>query len=263
MNIAIHGTGRAAGALSLAFSHAGHRIVSLSGRSTPRREELLAKVDVEPGMPDLRVIAVSDDAIESVASQIAAHEQPANTVHVSGAVSVSALDSIVSSGVQVGSFHPLQTLPNAEVGADQLVGSFIGITAPEPLRDDLVRLTESLGCTAFVLDDRVKPLYHAAAAAAANFTLAALALAEDLFESADVPFEVAEPLVNAIVANAFALGPRQALTGPIARGDIATVAKQLDAIAVSNPGRLEEFKVFAVVTADAAGTSDRFVGLLT
>jgi len=263
MKIAIHGSGRAAGALALALCQAGHQIVSLSGRSTRRREQLLAKVNVVPGVPNLRIIAVSDDAIDSVASQIAAHEQPANTVHVSGAVSVSALAAIVSSGTQVGSFHPLQTLPNAEVGAEQLAGSFIGITAPEPLHGELVHLAESLGCTAFALEDSVKPLYHAAAAAAANFTLASLALAEDLFESADVPFEVAEPLVKAIVANAFALGPRHALTGPIARGDTTTVAKQLDAITVSNPERLEGFKALAAVTADIAGTRDRFVGLLT
>ncbi|GMQ98384.1 MAG: DUF2520 domain-containing protein [Acidimicrobiia bacterium] len=263
MNIAIHGTGRAAGALALAFSRAGHHIVSVSGRSQARREELLAIVSIVPGTPDLHVIAVSDDAIESVASRIAREEQPANTVHVSGAVSVSALDAIASSGVQVGSFHPLQTLPNAEVGAEQLAGSFIGITAPEPLHDDLVRLSESLGCTAFALEDGVKPLYHAAAAAAANFTLAALALSQDLFESADIPFEAAAPLVNAIVTNAFALGPRQALTGPIARGDITTVAKQLDAVAASNPGLLEDFKALLAVTARAAGTGDRFTGLLT
>jgi len=263
VNIAIFGTGRAAGALALAFSRAGHHIVSVSGRSDARRDELLASVAVVPGAADLRVIAVSDEAIESVASRIAREEQPTDTVHVSGAVSVSALDAIASSGVLVGSFHPLQTLPNAEVGAERLAGSYIGITAPEPLHGDLVRLSESLGCTAFSLEDDVKPLYHAAAAAAANFTLATLALSQDLFESADIPFGAAQPLVNAIVVNAFALGPRQALTGPIARGDVSTVAKQLDAVAASNPDQLEDFKVLVAVTARAAGTSDRFVGLLT
>jgi len=263
VNIAIHGTGRAAGALALAFSRAGHHIVSVSGRSQTHRDVLLASIAVVPGTPDIRVIAVSDDAIESVASRIAGEEHPTNTVHVSGAVSVSALDAIASSGVQVGSFHPLQTLPNAEVGAERLAGSFIGITAPQPLHGDLVQLSESLGCTAFALEDDIKPLYHAAAAAAANFTLAMLALSQDLFESADIPFEAAEPLVNAIVANAFALGPRQALTGPIARGDVSTVAKQLDAVAASNPDQLEDFKVLVAVTARAAGTSDRFMGLST
>jgi len=263
MNIAIYGTGRAAGALALAFSHAGHHIVSVSGRSESHREDLLAKITVVPGVPDLRVIAVSDDAIGSVASQIAMDEQSTDTVHVSGAVSVTALDCIASSGVQVGSFHPLQTLPSADVGAKQIAGSFVGITAPEPLHAELVHLAGSLGCTAFDLEDGLKPLYHAAAAAAANFTLAALALSEDLFESAGVPFEAAEPLVNAIVINAFALGPRQALTGPIARGDIATVAKQLDAVAATNPERLREFKALAAATARVAGTSDRFTGLLT
>lgn len=262
MNIAIHGSGRAAGALGLAFSHSGHKIVSISARSTVHREELLAKVAVGHGPPELRIIAVSDDAIESVATQIARDEEPVDTVHVSGAVSVSALDSIASTDVQVGSFHPLQTLPTAEAGAEQIAGSFIGITATEPLHAELFRLAESLGCTAFAIEDSAKPLYHAAAAAAANFTLASLALSKDLFESAGVPFEVSQPLVTAIVANAFALGPRQALTGPIARGDVATVASQIDAVAANAPRRLADFKALAAATANAANTRDRFDGLL-
>ncbi|NHZ70183.1 MAG: DUF2520 domain-containing protein [Proteobacteria bacterium] len=262
MNIAIHGTGRAAGALALAFSRAGHAIVSVHGRSPSRVDDLRSLITVSTGVPDLRVIAVSDDAIGTVAHSIATTEVPTDSVHVSGAVTTGALDEIAATDVQVGAFHPLQTLPDAERGAQQLAGSAIGITAEEPLRSGLVELASSLGCDSFVITDEAKPLYHAAAAAAANFTLSSLALAEDLFDAAEIPFAVAQPLVEAIVANAFAIGPRASLTGPIARGDVETVRRQLGALRERVPGRVDDFAELAGLTARTAGTRDQFGELL-
>ncbi|NIR35990.1 MAG: DUF2520 domain-containing protein, partial [Actinobacteria bacterium] len=103
------------------------------------------------------------------------------------------------------------------------------------LADRLFELATSIGMHGFELDDSDKALYHAAAAAAANFPLAALAMSRNLFEAAGVPFDAAGPLVEAIVANAFEMGPADALTGPIARGDVGTVAAQLAAIRDAAP----------------------------
>ncbi|MCL1593443.1 MAG: DUF2520 domain-containing protein [Actinomycetia bacterium] len=258
MNIAIHGTGRAAGALALAFTRAGHTIVSVEGRSSERVVELCSLIPVSTGFPDLRVIAVSDDAIAMVAGAIAATGIATDTVHVSGAVAASALDTIAATGAQVGAFHPLQTLPDAVRGAQQLAGSYIGITADDPLRSTLVDLASSLGCDSFTVADDMKPLYHAAAAAAANFTLSSLALAEELFDAADIPFSVAQPLVDAIVENAFALGSQASLTGPIARGDVKTVRSQIAALRDNVPGRVDDFAELARLTARTAGTRDEF-----
>ncbi len=262
MNISVYGTGRAAGALAIAFARAGHRIVSIDGRSPAAVDTLCDLVTVHDGDPDLRVVAVSDDAIESVAGLLAARGDVVDTVHVSGAVPTTALQAVADRGVQVGSFHPLQTLPDPVSGADRLPGAWIGITAEPPLRDRLVELASSIGCRTFTIDDAAKPLYHAAAAATANFTLTVLALAEDLFAAAGVPFATARPLLEATVANAFELGPRPALTGPIARGDVATVARQLAAIRDAAGERSEDFTQLAAMTARTAGTGDLFEGVL-
>ena len=262
MNIALYGTGRAAGALGIAFAGAGHNIVDVHGRTQERTAATTALFDVVPGLTQLRIIAVSDDAIEDVAHHIADLADGVPAVHVSGAVSVAALDSIAATGSQVGSFHPLQTMPDPINGARQLRGAWIGITARQPLYGDLATLAGSIGSRPFSLEDANKPLYHAAAAAASNFVLAALAVAEDLFDAAGVPFEAAGPLVDAIVENAFALGPRAALTGPIARADVATVAKQLDAVRRVSPELHDQFVSLARITATWAGTSDRFDGIL-
>ncbi len=263
MNIALYGTGRAAGALGIAFTRAGHTIVGVDGRSADAVAETRSLFDVASGLADLRVIAVSDDAIEEVAAGIARLADPTATVHVSGAVSVAALDSIATTGSQVGSFHPLQTMPDPISGARQLPGSWIGITADEPLHSHLIDLATSIGCNSFPITDDAKPLYHAAAAASANFTLAVLSLAKDLFDGAEVPFASARPLVESIIENAFALGPTEALTGPIARGDRETVRKQLAAVRTAVPGRYEEFVILSQITARTAGTAEMFSDVLT
>jgi predicted short-subunit dehydrogenase-like oxidoreductase (DUF2520 family) len=256
MNIAIVGSGRAGGALAIAASGAGHRITSIDGRNADSVAHLEALVEVSPGKPDLRIVAVADDAISEIAAVVAELGEPAPTVHVSGAVAVQALAPIAATGMQTGSMHPLQTLPDAERGARRLDGAWMAITAEEPLRSQLHGFAASIGCRPFDLADGLKPIYHAGAAAAANFTLTTLDLSLALFEAAGVPFEAAHPLVEAIVANAFELGPAGALTGPVARGDASTVASQVAAIRERVPQAEQLFIDLARSTARLAGTSD-------
>jgi predicted short-subunit dehydrogenase-like oxidoreductase (DUF2520 family) len=256
MNIAIVGSGRAGGALAIAASGAGHRITSIDGRNADSVAHLEALVEISPGKPDLRIVAVADDAIAEIAAVVAELGEPAPTVHVSGAVAVGALAPIAATGIQTGSMHPLQTLPDAERGAQRLDGAWMAITAEEPLRSQLHGFAASIGCRPFDLDDDVKPIYHAGAAAAANFTLTTLDLSLALFEAAGVPFEAAHPLVEAIVANAFELGPAGALTGPVARGDASTVASQVAAIRERVPQAEQLFVDLVRSTARLAGTTD-------
>lgn len=255
MNIAIVGSGRAGGALAIAASRSGHSITSIEGRNAESVARLTALVDVRAGTPDLRIIAVSDGAIAEIAAVVADLADPVPTVHVSGAVAVDALAPIAATGVQTGSMHPLQTLPDAERGAAHLDGSWMAITAEDPLCLQLHGFAASIGCRPFDLSDDVKPLYHAAAAAAANYTLTTLDLALALFEAAGVPFEAAHPLIEAIIANAFDIGPAGALTGPVARGDAATVASQVAAIRERVPQAEQLFIDLTRSTARLAGTS--------
>jgi predicted short-subunit dehydrogenase-like oxidoreductase (DUF2520 family) len=87
-------------------------------------------------------------------------------------------------------------------------------------------------------------------------------MSRSLFEAAGVPFGAAGPLVEAIVANAFEMGPADALTGPIARGDVGTVAAQLAAIREAAPDLAADFVALVRVTAAVAGTSDEIERML-
>lgn len=256
MNITVYGPGRAGGALALAASRAGHHITGIEGRNAHAVAQLAGMVNPTEGSPDLLIIAVSDDAIREVA---AAQEVSAPAVvHVSGAVSVDALAPYADAGAAIGSFHPLQTFPNAVVGAQRLPGAAVAVTAEGELAETLFEFARSLGCRPFALSDVHKPLYHAAAAASANYTLAALAVASRLYVAAGVDPGVAEPLVRAIVDNAFALGPDAALTGPIARGDVATVKAQIEAVRAASPTLVDAFIDLGRATAAVAGRTELF-----
>ena len=263
MKIAVYGPGRAGGALALAAAGAGHEITSVAGRNQDAAAQLSDEVGATGGTPDLLIIALSDDALVDAWQIIGVDDVPSSVVHVSGAVPTDVLEPFARAGAATGSFHPLQTLPDSHTGANRLNGSHVAITAGDDLTSALFELARSFGCFPFTIDDETKPLYHAAAAASANYTLAALGVARDLFEAAGVEFAVARPLVQAIIDNAFEIGPDRALTGPIARGDVATVESQLAAVAAGAPDLLDMFTALARITATRAGTDSEFAEVLS
>ncbi len=260
MDLLIVAPGRAGGALALAAAAAGHRITALVSRS-PLRPELadrFPEFSFDTRLPgaDMMVVAAPDRAIAEVAVRLAAIDlEVLAAVHLSGFTPLTALSALEERGLQVGSFHPLQSLPTPEDGARALAGSWAAVTASPTLRLHLYDLATSLGMHAFDLADPAKPSYHAAASAASNFVVTALAVAADLFSAAQVPLAAARPLTDQVVANAFGLGPGAALTGPIARGDWETVAGQLAAASAVAPDLGECFLALAAATARVAGTS--------
>lgn len=270
MRIVVVGPGRAGMSIAQAAAAAGHEIVAVMGRTPESAAAGAALVGADPltaddALPaaDLLLIATRDDAIAPVAALLADRAAAIpNAVHVSGLTSVAALESLQRAGLEVGSFHPLQTLPNPAAGAARLRGAAIAITAEPPLRGLLQALATDLGGRPFLLDDAVKPLYHAAAAAAANFSLLSLTMASDLFDAAGILWESARPLVDAVVANAFEIGPRAALTGPVVRGDVATVGAQLDAVAHHAPEWAATFARFVAALAELTGRSEQFAAVL-
>jgi predicted short-subunit dehydrogenase-like oxidoreductase (DUF2520 family) len=265
------GPGRAGMSLALAARTAGHTLTGVMARDAA--SAVVAAESLETGVvelgaelppSDLLLIAVRDGAIAPVADAIAPSATACRAaVHLSGLVPVSALDALAGGGLAVGSFHPLQSLPTPEAGAARIGDAWVGVTtAHEALRAQLYALAESLGAHGFDLPDAAKATYHAAAAAAANFPLAALTMASDLFAAARVPWAAARPLVETVVANAFEMGPRPALTGPVARGDVATVASQLDAVHRDAPEWLPDFASFVQALAGLTGRAEAFEDLL-
>ena len=256
--------------MAVAAREAGHDVVGVYAR---RKEDVdvgdhlgLTTRMMGETMPeaDLVVVAVSDDAIRRVAQEISpgAVAVP-RAVHLSGLASLEVLDPLRRVGLQVGSFHPLQTLPDWRTGAASLSGSFIGITAEDGLAEFLDRFAASLGCSSVRIAEEMKPLYHAASAAASYYVATALAISEALYSKAGVDLDVARPLTRHAVENAFNLGATHSLTGPIVRGDIGTVRSQLEVVDRHAPHLSEAFRAFARAAAGLVGTAELMENVLT
>lgn len=228
--LALVGPGRAGVSVTAALAAVGWEVAAVAGRA-PDAPSTLAAAD-RFGAPartvsevardaDLVVIATPDAAIDAAAAALAGSAGPdALVIHLSGA---RGLDAIAAVPARRGALHPLQSMPTAELGLARLPGSWAAV-AGDPQTS---AIAESIGLRPFPLADEDRAAYHAAASIASNHLVALLG---QVARTAPVPLEVFLPLVRATVDNVADLGPEAALTGPVARGDAATVAAHLDAL---------------------------------
>jgi predicted short-subunit dehydrogenase-like oxidoreductase (DUF2520 family) len=141
------------------------------------------------------------------------------------------------------SVHPLQTFTHAR-GPEQLDGAWAAVTGEtDRARARAVWLARSLGLEPFPLDDEARPLYHAAAAIASNYLVTLHHTAAALFEQVGAPPEALVPLMRRVVDNGFEL------TGPIARGDWATVDRHVEALRKRAPELEPMYRALAEATA--------------
>ena len=188
---------------------------------------------------ELVLLCVPDTAIAEVARSI---ERGPWLAHVSGATPLGALDP----HVRRFSVHPLQTFTRTR-GAEQLDGAFAAVTAEsDEARDRGFWLARTLGLEPFALADDARPLYHAGAAIASNYLVTLHRVASDLFRAAGAPPEALVPLMRRTIDNDFAL------TGPIERGDWATVDAHKAAIRTKRPELAQLYDTLATATAELA-----------
>jgi predicted short-subunit dehydrogenase-like oxidoreductase (DUF2520 family) len=184
---------------------------------------------------DLVLLCVPDSAIREVAAGIG--EGPW-LAHVSGATPLRALDP----HARRFSVHPLQTFARGQ-GARQLDGAWAAVSGEtEEARARGLWLADLLGLRPFTIDDASRVLYHAGAAIASNYLVTLYRSAARLLEQAGAPPEALVPLMRRTIDNGFDL------TGPIARGDWATVEAHLAAIAAHAPELEPMYRALAEVT---------------
>jgi predicted short-subunit dehydrogenase-like oxidoreductase (DUF2520 family) len=179
-------------------------------------------LELSEASPELVLLCVPDRAIAEVAAAISPGPWVA---HVSGATPLAALDP----HVRRFSVHPLQTFTRAR-GAEQLDGAFAAITADtEEAREVGLWLASTLGLEPFTLADSKRVAYHAGAAIASSYLVTLRRAAGSLLEAAGAPPEALDPLMRRTIENHFEL------TGPIARGDWATVDAHVTVIRAERP----------------------------
>lgn len=208
----IIGPGRAGGALATALSGAGWRVDGPLGRD---HDPVTATTGAR-----VVLLAVPDRAVAEVARSLAPGD--AVVAHVAGSLTL----DVLAPHQRVASVHPLVSLPDADIGARRLAGAWFAV-AGDPVA---VEIAEVLGGRAVEVADDDRTTYHAAAAVAANHLVALLGQVERLARQVGVPLEAYLDLARGALDNVAEVGPAAALTGPVARGDRATVARHLAAI---------------------------------
>jgi predicted short-subunit dehydrogenase-like oxidoreductase (DUF2520 family) len=244
---AIVGPGRLGTLVAHALTAAGTTVVRVAGGSDASRARLregLAGVrdvpveEVTQGV-GLVVIATPDAAIEAVVDRLVradALDESHGVVHLAGVHGTAPLRRAGLAGARIAALHPATTVPAGATDPSLLHGVAWAVTAGTGDRDWAHDLVHDLGGDPFDVPEDARVRYHAALALASNAVGAAVVTAKHLLRSAGVADvgRLIAPIAHASVDTA-AEGGAAALTGPVVRGDAATVRAHLDAIAPDLP----------------------------
>jgi predicted short-subunit dehydrogenase-like oxidoreductase (DUF2520 family) len=218
-SLRVVGPGRAGSAVAAALAAVGWEVLDPVRRGDDPRPAARGV--------DLLVLAVPDAAIAEVAAAVEPSDD-AVVAHLAGSLGL----EVLAPHRRRAAVHPLVSLPDADVGARRLAGGGWFAVAGEP--DDALALVEELvrdlGGRSFEVADADRAAYHAAAAIASNHLVALLGQVERVAATAGVPLTAYLDLVRATIDNVAELGPAAALTGPVARGDWATVERHRAAL---------------------------------
>jgi predicted short-subunit dehydrogenase-like oxidoreductase (DUF2520 family) len=191
---------------------------------------------------DVLWLAVPDEVVEDVSRALAGRaELPRIVLHASGALSSLALAALTKRGVQTGSAHPMMTFVAGE--PPSLKGAWFAVEgSPAAVRAARAMATQ-LGAKTFTIKPGNKALYHAFGAMLSPMLATELAAAERLGRragiSAQVVRHIMEPIVLRTVQNVLRNGAAKSFSGPLARGDVSTVASHLKSL-----GGLPESQVY-------------------
>jgi predicted short-subunit dehydrogenase-like oxidoreductase (DUF2520 family) len=245
--IGIAGTGRMAKALGALLRANGFRVGAVAGRSSDAciRAAGFVHADAAVSMRELPrcarciLIAVSDDAVTSVADELEASGLEGGIVlHTSGSAGPDALACLRRSNNSTGVLHPLQTVPTAERGIETLPGSTFACSGDDAAMSWAGELIEALRGRALAIDPERWQHYHAAAVMACNYHVTLVDAALELMENAGIgrgpALDALRPLIQATTDNVLNAGPEAALTGPVRRGDAGTIRRHLAALSTAS-----------------------------
>lgn len=247
--LAFVGAGKVGQTLARLWAMRGYHVAAVASR-TPQHAQALAEqvgaqavtLEAVAAHADLILLTVPDDQIETVAASLAQQNVGPGRgfLHTSGAHDAGLLAPLAAQGAAVGSLHPAFPFADVELALAALPGSTFAVEAEaQPLRDWAVGLVEAVDGQVLSIPPGGKALYHAALVLASNYTVTLYALAERLLRDLGAERDTADAALNALLAgtldNLRTRGVPDALTGPLTRGDVGTVAAHVDALTHHEP----------------------------
>jgi len=263
--IAILGLGKVGTAVGYLLKSAGYPIVAVASRSVSSLNHGVAFTGGKPAtsfsdaaaQADCIFITTADDAIQSTCEKVTQEGgiyPGKKVIHMSGAGGLDLLSAAKKAGACVASIHPLQSFADVEGAIKNIPGSTFGITTNDNIKAWSVQIVKDMGGIPFFIPEEDKPLYHAAACMASNYLTALMHTVEEIYLSLglshDDAIQAFWPLVRGTLKNIEMKGTVSALTGPVARGDIGTIRKHLQAFRDKLPLYLQAYCAMGILTAD-------------
>ncbi len=280
LRVAIVGAGKVGLVLGKLLARHGEQIVSVVSRtaaSAAKGARFLRcpvhATDLAAIPPDVSLVMITTPhgAVEQVARELAALEtlnfRRLSVCHASGMLTSRALAPLAERGATVFSFHPLQTFPRDFEPRDIVPtarGIFYGVDGNRAALRRAKDLARRLQGTVIEISPEMRELYHAACVVASNHLTTMLSVLERMYGTIMGGqrefFPVFKPILEATLRNIERTSPAQALSGPIARGGIETVAGHIQALRKHAPDLLPYFSAVSQETvrlAVAKGSIDR------
>ncbi|WP_198957236.1 Rossmann-like and DUF2520 domain-containing protein [Mycobacterium lehmannii] len=291
LTVGIVSAGRVGSALGVALERAEHVVVACSGVSRASRDRAQRRLPDTAVLPvdevasrcELLILAVPDAELEKLVSGLAATGSVRSgtiVAHTSGANGIAVLTPLTSQGCIPLAIHPAMTFTGTDEDIDRLADTCFGVTAADEVGYAIAQsLVLEIGGEPFRVREDARTLYHAALAHASNHLVTVLLDAVEGLRSAlwgqellgqelvgdapgGLPERVVGPLARASLENALQRG-QAALTGPVARGDAAAVARHLEALTEVNPELAQAYRANSLRTAQRAHAPDEVVAVLT
>jgi len=269
LRVGVLGAGRVGSTVGAALARAGHEIVGATGvsdASRRRAERLLPGVPLRPADEvvadaELVLVAVPDDVLRQLIAGLAAADAwraGQLVAHTSGAQGIGVLDPAAARGVLALALHPVMTFAGRPEDLDRLAGAAWGVTAADELRPVAESLVLEMGGEPVWVPEPARALYHASLTIASNHLVTLVNDALGLLSNAGVADaeRLTAPLLSASLDNVLRLGDA-ALTGPVSRGDAATVTAHVTTLRQAAPDVLPAYVAMARRTAERAHAAGR------
>lgn len=258
--IFIIGAGRVGRGLARAFRASGSvQVVALHGRRPSEETTSAGAYPASLSEANVILVAVRDAEIDGVCAGLAALERAktgtiahgAVVLHTSGTAEPRSYAALRDVEIPAGTFHPLVPFATPERGAQLLHDAWIGIDGDATACSAGRRIAAAVGARTVNIPSGHKAAYHAAAVIASNFPVVLAGVAGQVLQEAGVATHTAERVVQSLmrlaVDNLGAGAPASVLTGPVVRGDSATIAAHRSAL----QGDPETLAVYDALTAAA------------
>ena len=247
------GAGKVGGALAVALSRKGYRVVAAASRTFSSAQALAGRVQEcrtyataqeAADACELVFVTTSDDAIGQVTSAIDWREGQA-VVHCSGAASLDVLEHAREQGAATGALHPLQAFASVESALEKIPGSTFAIEGEGEMRALLEKMALDMGGKPIYLRGEDKALYHASVVLLGGVLLSFVPAVADIWGHFGIDraraLEGLLPIIEGDIAAIRALGIPEGITGPHSRGDTGTVRKHLTALRAAAPEMLPAY----------------------